>query len=62
MSDAGDKQAFKAALKEIIDAFDRSQSPSAVDGYAGVSNSDTLEHTTRVNLLDELIKALAHLS
>ena len=58
MSDAGDKQAFKAALKEIIDAFDRSQSPSAVDGYAGVSNSDPLEHTTRVNLLDELIKAL----
>jgi hypothetical protein len=58
MSDAADKQDFKAALARLLEAFDERQGVHAVDQYAGVGDPDPLEHTTRVLLLDGIIQSL----
>ena len=58
MSDAADKLEFKTALDRLLAAFDARQGGNAVDQYAGVEDTDPLEHTTRVLLLDGIIQSL----
>lgn len=58
MSYAADLQDFKAALSTLLTAFDKRQGLGAVDSYAGCGDSEPLEHTTRVLLIDGIIRAL----
>ncbi len=60
MSDAADKQDFKATLARLLAAFDARHGAdgAVIDQYAGVADLDPLEHTTRVLLLDGIIESL----
>lgn len=48
---------FKRRVAEIIDAFNRAERPDVALFHGGIGG-EPLEHTTRVNFLDDLIQAL----
>ncbi len=58
MNTADAENEFRVALKDLLDRVERGLSPEAPDAFAGAGPQVVLEHTTRVYLLDGLVKLL----
>ena len=53
-----EEAAFQRGLADLLDRFDRAVAPDAREPFAGAGVGDPLEHTTRIQFLDDLVELL----